>query len=186
MKSDARVRFYIILAVCASIAMALMLIFSDALTERALLFVPIFFSGAVYALYKISGEVPPVTRRVKETLCPLTRSQMMFARLFRERRFGSLLQVAYISFFFRIQSVTGIDVTRVWPVSHGPLISRGIDPEFVRRAREEYISLQKGHVTVSADEYGRKVEEIMVCLKMIDGSKDRSMRTGGIPDGRKG
>lgn len=185
MKSDSMVQYYILLAVCASIAMALMLLFSDALKERALLFVPIFFSGAVYALYKISGEVPSVTRRVKETLCPLTRSQMMFARLSRERKYASLLQVAYISFFLRVQSVIGIDVTKVRPVP-GPLISRGIDPEFVRRARDEYISLQKGHVAISAEEYGRKAEEIIVCLKMIDGSKDRSMRTGGIPNGRKG
>lgn len=170
MKDD-RTGYYAIFAACAVAAMGMVLAFSDALKERTLLFLPLFFAGTAYALYKISGEVRPVSRRAKETVCPLTRSQLMFARLSKERRYGTLLQVAYISFFLRLQAAIDADVTKEWPVPSRPMISRGIDPDFVRRAREDYMSLRKGRATVSEVEFRTRVEELADCIKIIDGSR---------------
>jgi hypothetical protein len=185
-KGETRTRYYMLLVAGACVAMALMLAFSEALRERALLFVPIFFGGAIYAIYRISGDVPVVARRVKESYCPLTRSQLMFSRLSKERKYGSLLQIAYISYFLQVQSATGEDVTKTWPVSDRALISRGIDPDFVRRARDDYVTLQKGHVTVPLDEYRAKLDEIISHLKVIEGSRSITRHTGGSKDGRKG
>jgi len=162
--------FYLLFGVCASLAVVLIIAFSGTLIVRAMVFVPLFLIGSGCAIYYITctpvhpkkGDAPP---------CPPTRAQIMFYHLVKKRDYALLLQLAYLSYFFFVESVTGINVLKTGRLPDSAVLRSGIDPEFLRRARNEYLSLKMRGMKLSGREYNAKLNEILSHISMIENSK---------------